>query len=402
MRFRKFLFYFAAILLISGAYLVGYLTGRKALEFKKGYVPKIIKSELQGVKDLDFSLFWDVWKEIEKKYAGTTKLDKTKMFYGAIAGMVAGTGDPYTAFITPEQSKKFLEEVKGEFDGIGVELGIKEGKLVVIAPLDNSPAQAAGIRANDIVQQIDGRDASSLTLEEAVEAIRGERGTEVVLGILRNGKPLEFRLKRQNIKIKTVKYEMKGDIAYLKVSQFIERTGEESQNAAGAILSKKAKGVILDLRNNPGGYLTSAIDVASLFIKDGVVAYEEGKDGKKQELRTTGNAKLADLPLVVLINKGSASGSEIVAGAISDHKRGLLIGEKTFGKGTVQSFEELKDGSTLKITVAKWLTPSGRAIHDQGLSPDIEVAISEENLKADKDPQLERAILELNKQINQK
>ena len=397
MRFKKFLFYFSIIILIFGAYLFGNLTGRGALEFKKGYIPKIINSELKGPQDLDFSLFWEVWQKIEDKYAGPAKVDQRKMFYGAIQGMVAGLGDPYTAFLDPEQSKKFLEEVKGEFEGVGIELTIKNGKLTVIAPLEDSPAKKAGIRANDIIEKIDGKDASLLSLDEAVDAIRGKIGTEVVLGVARDGKTLEFKLKRENIKIKSVKWQMKGDIAYLKVTQFIEETTGESRKAAGEILTKKPKGIILDLRDNPGGYLDSAVDLASLFIKNGIIVYEEGKGGKKEELKATGNAKLADLPLVVLVNGGSASGSEIVAGAISDHKRGKLIGEKTFGKGTVQSFEELKDGSTLRITVAKWLTPNGRAINEHGLEPDITVKMTDEDINAGRDPQLERAIQELNK-----
>lgn len=397
MRLKKFLTYLSIIILIFGAYLFGNLTGRQALEFKKGYIPVIKNKELRAPSDIDFALFWDVWNKIEEKYAGPAKVDRQKMFYGAISGMVSGLGDPYTVFLDPDQSKKFLEDVKGEFDGVGLELTLKNGKLTVVSPLEDSPAKRAGIMANDVIEKIDGKEAARLSLDEAVNAIRGQKGTEVVLVITRDGKSLEFKLKRESIKIKSVKYEMKGDIAYLKVSQFIQETSSASQKAASEILTKKPKGIILDLRNNPGGYLDSAVDLASLFIKNGVIVYEEEKGGKKEEIKAKGNAKLADLPLVVLVNGGSASGSEIVAGAIADHKRGILIGEKTFGKGTVQSFEELKDGSTLRITVAKWLTPNGRAIHEQGLNPDIEVKMTEEDINAGRDPQLERAFKELSK-----
>jgi carboxyl-terminal processing protease len=394
-KFRKFLTYFSIIVIVFGAYLFGYTAGHADLEFKKGFIPQIKNIELGKPQDIDFSLFWDVWNKLQEKYLGD--VNQWKMFYGAISGMVSGLGDPYTAFLDPEQSKKFLEEIKGEFEGVGIELALKNNKLTVVSPLENSPAKAAGIRAGDIIEKIDGKDAGAMTIDEAIEAIRGKKGTEVVLTISRDNKSLEFKLKRTLIQIKSVRWEMKGDIAYLKVSQFIEDTSRASQKAASEILTKKPKGIILDLRDNPGGYLDAAIDLASLFVKEGVIVYEEEKGGKREELKTTGNAKLAELPLVVLINNGSASGSEIVAGAIQDKKRGILIGEKTFGKGTVQSFEELKDGATLRITVAKWLTPNGRAINEQGLLPDIEVKMTDEDVNAGRDPQLERAIRELSK-----
>lgn len=395
MKFRKFLTYLSIIVLIFGVYLLGYSVGHQSLQFEKGYIPKIESLELGKPKDIDFSLFWEVWNKLEEKYVG--QVDKWKIFYGAISGMVQGLGDPYTVFLTPEQSKQFLEEIKGEFEGVGIEIALKNKKLTVVSPLDDSPAKAAGIRAGDVIDKVDDRETLAMTLDEAVEAIRGKKGTEVNLSILRDDKPLEFKIKRALIKIKSVKWEMKGDVAYLKVSQFLEETSRAAEKAAGEILAKKPKGIILDLRNNPGGYLDGAVDLASLFIKEGVIVYEEEKSGKKEELRAKGNAKLADLPLVVLINAGSASGSEIVAGALQDFKKGILIGEKTFGKGTVQSFERLKDGSTLRITVAKWLTPNGRAINEQGLGPDIEIEMTEEDENAGRDPQLERAIKELTK-----
>ena len=397
MKFKKIISYVSIVVLIFGAYLFGNLVGRQDLIFKNNFIPQIKNIDFSKPKDIDFSLFWDVWNKIADKYGGTQKVDKQKMFYRAIQGMVAGIGDPYTAFLDPAQSKQFNEEIKGQFDGVGIELGLKNNKLTVISPLDGSPAQSAGIRANDVVDKIDGKASSSMTLDEAVDAIRGKKGTEVTLSILRGDTPLEFKLKRTTIKIKSVKWEMKDNIAYLQVTQFIDETSGAAQKAAGEIVAKKPKGIILDLRNNPGGYLDGAVDLASLFIKDGVIVYEEQKDGKKDELKANGNAKLAGIPLIVLVNEGSASASEIVAGAIQDKKRGVLIGEKTFGKGTVQSFEELKDGSTLRVTIAKWLTPNGRAIHEQGLMPDIEVKLTDDDIKANRDPQLDRAIKELSK-----
>ncbi len=398
MKFRKFLSYFFILIFIFGAYLFGYMVGRQDLEFKKGYIPTVNNLEFGKPKDIDFALFWDVWNKIISDYGGTQKVDQYKMFYGALSGMVQGLGDPYTVFLNPEDSKTFNEEVKGQFNGVGMELGVRNNVLTVISPLDESPAQKAGIKAGDVIDKIDGKSASSITLDAAVNAIRGDKGTEVNLTIIRNGKPQDFKLKRAVIKIKSVKYDMKeNNIAYLKVSQFIDETDQSAQKAASEILAKKPKGIILDLRNNPGGYLDSAISVASLFLKDGVVAFEEEKDGKKQELKATGNAKLGDIPLIVLVNEGSASGSEIVAGAMKDRKRGILIGEKTFGKGTVQTLETFSDHSTLRLTVAKWLTPNGTSIHEQGIAPDIEIKMTDDDINAGKDPQLERAMAELSK-----
>jgi len=399
MKFKKISIYLGILVLLIGAYLLGNLKGRQALEFKKHYIPALKYTAMQGPQDIDFSLFWDVWNKIEEKYVDSKQIDRWKMFYGAIQGMVAAVGDPYTVFLDPEQSEKFVEEIEGEFDGVGVELSVKNGKLTVVSPLEESPAKKAGIRANDLIEKIDGQPTDGITLEEAVNKIRGKQGTAVVLTINRNGQSLEFRLIRDRIKVKSVKWEMKGPIAYLQVSQFIDRTSSEAQKAADAILAQKPKGIILDLRNNPGGYLDGAVDLASLFIKEGVVVYEQDKDGKKQPLNVVGRAKLADLPLVVLINGGSASSAEIVAGAIADHHRGVTIGEKTFGKGTVQSFEKLKNGATLKVTVAKWLTPNGHVIENQGLKPEIEVKLTEEDIKAGRDPQLDRAIQELSQKI---
>jgi len=383
-----------AILVVIGVYFLGYFRGHQDLIFEKGYIPKILNKEQGKPKDLDFSLFWDVWNRIEEKYPG--QLDRQKMIYGAIQGLVEGVGDPYSVFMDPTLNKEFLSEIEGSFEGIGAEVSIKNGKLTIVAPLENSPSAKAGIKAGDLVLKIDGVDTEGMGIDEAITKIRGSKGSKVTLTIQRdNEAPRDIEMIRETIEVKSVKYEIKDNIAIIEVSQFGGDTVDLMNQAADDINNKNVKGIVLDLRNNPGGYLDSAVDVASFFIKDGLVVSEEYKDGKRDEFKANGNAKLAGKPLVVLINEGSASAAEIVAGAIQDHKVGRIIGKNSFGKGSVQDLEEFGDGSGLRLTVAKWLTPSGRYINSEGIKTDIEVSITSQDEAAGRDPQLERAIKEL-------
>jgi len=392
--FFKFLFILA---LVSSSYFGGFLVGHRNIIFENGYIPKLANTELYKPNEVDFSLFWDAWNIVKNKYVGDT--DTQKMTYGAISGMVASLGDQFSMYMTPDEAKNFEEDLKGSFDGIGAELESKSGYLVIVAPLDGSPAEKAGLLAQDIITKVDGKSVPDMNYSEAVANIRGKKGTQVVLSIVRKGEqaPLEIKVTRDTIVVKSVSYEMKGDICYIKMSQFGDDTLELMKKASDFALQNNAKGIILDLRNNPGGYLESAIDISSLFLDGGVIVKEKDKNGKIKEFKTTLVPRLKDKKLVVLVNGGSASSSEIMSGAIQDRKRGILIGEKTYGKGSVQNLEELKDKSEVRVTIAKWLTPNGNSIDKAGITPDIEVKLTSDDKQNNRDPQLDRAIEEINK-----
>lgn len=353
--------------------------------------------EVCPAQDVDFSLFWQTWKKIEEKFVNPEEFDEQKMIYGAISGMVESLNDPYTVFLNPEDTKKFMEDVTGRFEGVGMEVGIRKNQLQVISPLEGTPAQKAGMLPGDRIMKIDGADTWDITIEEAVRLIRGEKGTEVILTILRKDwdTSQEISIIRGVIEIPSLKMEMiEDDIAYIKLYQFSERAGYDFKKAAIEILNKQNSQIILDLRNNPGGYLDVANDIAGWFLEKGdIVTIEEFGDGRKnKEYKAGGNGAFLEYKIVILINQGSASGSEILAGALRDNRQILLIGETTFGKGSVQELEQLEEGSSLKITVAKWLTPNGEFITNKGLEPDIKVEMTEEDYKEGRDPQLDRAI----------
>lgn len=378
-------------------YFLGYLIGHKNLVFEKNYKPVVANTDLGKPKDVDFSIFWDAWNKVTEKFVG--QIDTQKMVYGAIKGMVEALGDPYSAFMEPGAEKQLLEDLSGQIEGIGAELTVKDGKLLIVAPLDDSPAKAAGLKAQDEILEINGEITSSMTLDDAISKIRGKAGTEVTLLINRQGfgQPQEFKIKRAKITVKSVKYEMKGNIGYIKINQFGDDTSSLAKAAAEEIVKQNPKAIILDLRDNPGGYLDASIDVASLFMERGVVVKEQYKDGRIEELKTTFEGILSKYKIIILVNEGSASASEIVAGALKDNRRAIIIGKKTFGKGSVQELENLANEAALRITVAKWLTPSGKTIDKEGISPDIEVDLSQDDQTAGRDPQLDRALEEANK-----
>lgn len=360
----------------------------------------------------DFSLFWAIWNSLHSKYVDKDKLDTQKLLYGAIEGMVNSIGDPYTVFFEPPQSKKFQEEISGSFGGIGIEIGKRNNVLTVIAPIKDTPAYKAGLKAGDKILRIDDKPTTDLSIEEAVNLIRGKRGTPVILTISSNGADTkEVEIIRDTIKIPTISWEILGSppsgggkkVAYLQLFTFNQNIDSEFQKAAQEILKSEADGLILDLRNNPGGLLDSAINIAGWFLdKDQVVTAEAFSDGSRNEFRSNGNGSLKIYPTVVLINGGSASASEILAGALHDNRGVRLVGEKTFGKGSVQQLEQFKDGSSLKVTVAKWLTPSGISISDTGIEPDVKVELPKEKIEKGefefelgapgKDPQLDKAL----------
>lgn len=394
---QNLLKFLVIILIIGFIYFAGYVVGHRNFVLEKGYIPKITNTQLGAPGDVDFSIFWDAWNIISKKYVG--EIETKKMVYGAISGMMSALKDPYSMFLDPIEAKIFSEDLKGSFDGIGAELEARDGNLIIVAPLEKSPAEVAGLMAQDIITKIDGKEVSAMTFQEAINKIRGKKGAEVTLTVIRQGwsEEKDFKIKRDTIKVDSVTWEDKNGFTYIKIRQFGDDTTQLMKQAAEFANKNNSKGIILDLRNDPGGYVDSAVDIASLFLDDKTIVIEKEKSGGEQKLNTTLTPKLKDKKLVILVNGGSASASEILAGAIQDYARGKLIGEKTFGKGSVQTLESLKDGSEVRVTIAKWFTPNGRAIDKEGIKPDIEVKLTEEDKKLGKDPQLDKAMEEINK-----
>lgn len=346
---------------------------------------------------IDFSLFWKVWNLLKEKYVERETLDAKALFYGAIDGMLAATGDPYTTFFDPEENKEFKEELGQQFDGIGAEMQMKDGILTVVAPLENSPAQRAGILAGDKVLKINGESTENLGLSEAVDKIRGPRGTEVTLSVFHadDDELREITVRRDVIVVKSVILDMQeGGIAVLKLTRFGEETTDEFERLADEARRQGARGIILDVRNNPGGFLDGAVDLAGYFLPSGsVVVIEEDAAKKRRELKTRGGNSLGDLPVVVLMNQGSASASEILAAALRENRSDVVIvGETSFGKGSVQELIPTSSTTSVKITVARWLTPRGNQINKVGIKADEEVKFTREDFEAERDPQLDRAL----------
>ena len=345
---------------------------------------------------VNFSLFWDAYNKLHEHYIDSN-IDEKKLIYGAIAGMTRSLGDPYTDFFNPEQAKMFQQDLAGSFDGIGVEIALKKEQLTVVAPLKGMPGERAGLLAGDQIVKINGKSTFEMPIDEAAGTIRGKKGTSVTLTIYREGweQAKDIVIVRDTIKVETIYWELKqGDVAYINIAQFGQTLTADFRKVAYEILQSPAKKIVLDLRNNPGGYLEVSQNVAGWFLKPGqVVTIEDFGDGKKHEYKAEGNGALVQYPTVVLINKGSASASEILAGALRDNRNAQLIGEKSFGKGSVQEVVELQDGSSfLKITIAKWLTPKGNLIAEVGLTPDVKVEMTSEDEEAKKDPQLDKAL----------
>lgn len=359
---------------------------------------------------LDLSLMYRVKNRLESLYLDKNQIDDKKMVYGAIEGLVQSLDDPYTVFLPPEENKRSNEDLDGQFGGVGISLGYKDEQLAVMSPVVKTPADRAGVRAGDLILKIIDkkknidRDTNGISLSEAVTLIRGEVGSEVTLKMYREGKqePFDVTLVRDNIVVPSVELEWKESkgkkVAWVKMYKFTDRLGEEWDSVVEEIKKEDTKsnygGIVLDLRNNPGGYLQTSVQIASEFLKEGVVVKQQSSNGKVETYNVdTRRGALVNDKMVVLINGGSASAAEILAGALKENNRAKLVGEKSFGKGTVQQPEDFPDGSGLHITIAKWLLPSGKNIHKEGVIPDVEVKWEEpkeDNLKADN--QVDKAI----------
>lgn len=397
---KKYIYLAIVVVIVAAAFGAGFISG--SIDKLPHPVQGIINQEFGQPKEFDFSLFWKTWDELHNKFVDQNNLKEDKLLYGAISGMVKGAGDPYTVFFPPVETKSFKQDVGGSFGGIGAEIGKRSGFLVIVAPLEDTPAQRAGLMAGDKILKINSEPTDDITVEEAVTKIRGEVGTKVTLSILRGNdgtKVKDITIERAVIKIPITKLEALKDnkIAHLSFYSFASTAPFEFQQAATKILATTGyKGIILDLRNNPGGFLEVSVDIAGWFLNSGdLVAIEQfgkAENNNKTEFRTNGLGALKNYPIVVLVNQGTASAAEILAGALRDNRGVKLVGEKTFGKGSVQELVNMPGGSSLKITVAKWLTPKGISISEHGLEPDYKVSISEDDAGKNKDLQLDKAV----------
>jgi len=399
--------FFALFFLVLGIG-VGFKMGRE--DFGLKVFPS--RAITDTTEKADMSLFWHVWNILERKYIDSTALEKRKMVYGAISGMVASLDDPYTIFLPPEANKLTEEDLGGQFGGIGIQLGYKDKTLAVISPLENTPAKKVGVMAGDIILNIkdDSKKIDTTTegvsLPEAVKIIRGQEGTKVSLTLLREGEPnpIVKEITRSRIEVPTVVWhqlDYQGKkVAYVQVYQFNQMMEKQWDDWLKTVVSTKKSpnfaGVILDLRNNPGGYLNGAVFLASEFLKEpSIVVEQEYSSGKKDYYRVNRPGRLLNVPLVVLVNRGSASAAEIMAGALQHYKRAILVGEKTFGKGTVQEPENLPGGTGLHVTISRWLIPGGTSINKKGVMPDVNVNLAPQKAKAGKDLILEKGEEEL-------
>lgn len=392
------------IVLVIGASLgAGYFLGRNGFQASFSKFPKVtISRQTPPEKNVDFSLFWRVWDTLEENYLDSNKLVASEMIYGAIKGMVSAIGDPYTVFLPPTDNRVVQEDLKGSFEGVGIQIGFRGSQLAVIAPLPDTPAEKAGVKAGDFIVGIKDelkdvdRGTVGITLPEAVRLIRGPRGTTVTLLLLRNDsdEPIMVDIVRESIDIPSIVLSFEGeneDIAYIRLLKFGGETEDEWERTVLTILKKPSvKGVVLDLRNNPGGYLQASVDIASEFLKSGsIVVTEENARGETHDFKVERIGRFLNVPTAVLINRGSASASEILSGALRDVRSIQLVGETTFGKGTIQEPQQIENGAGLHITTAKWLTPSGFWVNESGLIPDVEI---EDDAETTEDEQLQKAI----------
>lgn len=384
---RTFALLVTFVLIFGAGLFVGrYITPASELAYTD---PLQFVSVENGERQLTFPTYWEAWDILHNNFIGD--LDDSKLFYGAVAGMVRAAGDDYTVFSPPADTKQFEETINGSFSGVGIEIGFRNGAVTVIAPLDGSPAEEAGVREGDIIVGIDDEVVTQdMSIDEVVQRIRGEKGEPVILTVVHDGagETTDIEIKRGKIEIESVKLEFDDqDIAYLEVTNFNGDTSKRFTEAARQVKKQNAKGLIIDVRNNPGGFLQSSVDISANFMpKKSLVVSEKGHEEKEYLTRDT--PILLDIPLVVIVNGGSASASEILAGALRDNLNAPIVGDQTFGKGSVQELVKLKDESSIRVTVAKWYTPNGTSIDKDGITPGIEV---ENNPDTEEDEQFDRA-----------
>lgn len=386
---RWFVGGFASVLLVGFVFFAGIQIGSGAWQVN---FMRPVSSNRGLPARLDYSSVNEVYQALKRKYDG--ELSEDKLINGMKKGLVEAAGDTYTTFMDADSAKVFNEQLSGSFSGIGAELGKEGNDITVIAPISGFPAEKAGLKAKDIIVSIDGQEATGLSVDEAVKRIRGEKGTSVKLVIVRNStERKELTIVRDTITIPSVESKVvDGDIGYIQVTRFSTDTSELVSAAVNDFKSKNIKGIVLDLRNNPGGYLNAAVDVSSEWLKEGQLVVEEKRDGKvTQDYKALSTGVVQGVQTVVLINEGSASASEITAGALKDNNAATIIGVKSFGKGSVQEVTNFNNGSLLKVTVARWFTPNGKNIDKEGIEPDIKVELTEDNIKSGVDTQLDAA-----------
>jgi len=387
---RKFLlptFLLAAVIVVC--FTLGFFVARIA------YYPTTDLPE-------EFNTLGEVWQSLQEYYVNEDALDPEELAQGAIDGLLEALGDPYTSYLDPEMYELEWSAFEGSYEGIGAFVTMEDGELIIVSPIAGGPAEEKGVKAGDSVLEVDGEPTAGLTLTEALLRIRGPEGTWVTLLVLHDGEttPVEIEILRREIQLESVSLEMLTDeIARIHITHFSQNTHEEFVDVLNEAYASGAEGIVLDLRNNPGGYLHVVVDVAGEFFDGGIVLYQENADGTVEEEEASSGGLATDLPVVVLVDEGSASASEVLAGALQDRDRAQLVGTVTYGKGSVNLILELSNGSALYVTTARWLTPDGHLIEGLGLTPDFEVEITEDDILNERDPQLDFAIEHLESQM---
>ncbi len=386
------------LVLVGSGFWMGWSTGRKYPEnITVTGATNINPTNMSGTPSAaDFSVFWQAWQDINQYYLNNPSTTNQAKLYGAITGLMGSTGDPYTEFFDPQDSAQFQQNITGNFGGIGAELGTNaSGTIVVISPLSGTPAAQAGLKPEDAIVGVDGSSTQTMTVDDVVNIVRGPIGSTVTLSILRTGwsAPKDFKIVRANINVPTVQFVMKGDVAVITLNEFTQDSDTLFYQALQKAVANNAQGIVLDLRGDPGGYLEVAVDLAGYFLKPGSqVVKEVGRAVPTQNYTAQGNGALDAIPMAILIDGGTASAAEILSGALHDDRGVPLIGERSFGKGTVQQLFNLSDGSSLKITVAHWVLPNGHILDHDGLIPDYVVPITDAEVAAGQDPQMAKAL----------